>query len=307
MTVLRSRASPSSYTVTSADLNKLLTLRVTGSKPGYSSTPVTSNGITGLPLPSLTTAAPAAITGSGEVGTALQGTPPTWDQPGVTSVFQWLRDGVAIPAQTALTYTVTATDIGKVLSLRVTGSKSGYSDTVVTSNGIAGVPQPSLVTSAPAAISGSGQVGSTLQGTAPTWVQGGVAATYQWLRDGTAIAGQTGPTYAVTATDLDRVLSLRVTGSKSGWSDTVVTSNGIQATAGPAPVATVAPSITGHPVWAARSPRSRDPGPTRRPSGTSGVATVPPSPAPPGRATRSPRWTSRSRSPCWSRRRRPGA
>ena len=236
------------YTVTSADITKVLTLRVTGSKSGYTNTPVTSNGITGVPLPSLTTSASAAITGTGEVGSALQGTGPTWTQPGVTSAFQWLRDGSPIPAQTALTYTVTATDIGKVLSLRVTGSKSGYSDTVVTSNGIAGVPLPSLTTSTPAAIAGSGQVGSTLQGAGPTWTEGGVGATYQWLRGGSAIAGQAGPAYTVTPADLGSVLSLRVTGSKSGWSDTVVASNGIQAIAGPAPVATVAPGITGTPT-----------------------------------------------------------
>ena len=236
------------FTVTSADLTKVLTLRVTGSKSGYTNTPVTSNGITGVPLPSLTTSASVAITGTGEIGSTLQGTGPTWNQPGVTSAFQWLRDGTPIPAQTALTYTVTATDIGKVLSLRVTGSKSGYSDTVVTSNGIAGVPHPSLTTSTPAAIAGSGQVGSTLQGTPPTWTEGGVGATYQWLRGGSAIAGQAGPAYTVTPADLGSVLSLRVTGSKSGWSDTVVTSNGIQAIAGPAPVATVAPGITGTPT-----------------------------------------------------------
>ncbi len=235
------------YTVTSADLSKVLTLRVTGSKSGYTNTVVTSNGITGVPLPSLTTSAGVAITGSGEPGSTLQGTGPTWNQLGVSSTFQWLRDGSPISGQTGLTYTVTSADIGKVLSLRATGSKSGYSDTVVTSNGIAGVPLPSLTTSAPAAISGSGQVGSTLQATPPTWTEGGVNVTYQWLRNGSAIAGQTGLAYPVAPADLGSALSLRVTGSKSGRTDTVVASNAIQAVAGPAPAATVAPGITGTP------------------------------------------------------------
>jgi hypothetical protein len=235
------------YTVTSADLNKTLTLRVTGSKSGYTNTSVTSNGITGVPLPSLTISASVTIAGTGELGSTLQGTGPSWDQPGAVSAFQWLRDGSAIPGQTELTYTVAAADVGRVLSLRATGSKSGYTDTVVTSNGITGVPHPSLTTSSPVAIAGSGQVGSTLQATPPGWTQDGVTSTYQWLRDGSAIAGQSGPTYTVTPTDLGRMLSVRVTGSKSGWSDTVVDSSPITATAGPAPVASVAPGITGTP------------------------------------------------------------
>ena len=78
------------------------------------------------------------------MGSTLQATAPTWVQPGVVATYAWLRDGVAISGQTGLSYTVLGTDVGKVLTWRVTGKKTGYADAVLTSNGITGVNVASL-------------------------------------------------------------------------------------------------------------------------------------------------------------------
>ena len=151
------------YTVTSADITKVLTLRVTGSKSGYTQHPRDEQRDHRGAAPVVDHLDIGRHHGDRSGRQRAPGDGSDLDPAGRHLGLPWLRDGSPIPAQTALTYTVTATDIGKVLSLRVTGSKSGYTDTVVTSNGIAGVPLPSLTTSTPAAISGSGQVGSTLQ------------------------------------------------------------------------------------------------------------------------------------------------
>ena len=50
----------------------------------------------------------------------------TWAPAPVKVSFQWLRDGTAISKATRVSYKLTSADLGKQLSLRVTGTKAGY-------------------------------------------------------------------------------------------------------------------------------------------------------------------------------------
>ena len=184
-------------------------------------------------------------TSSGQVGSTLTGVDPTWDLPGVANAYQWLRDGNAITGATAPTYQVAGADLNRLISLRVTGRLPGYRDTVTTSNGITAVSGPAPTTASAPRIDGSGQVGSTLTATPPTWNEQDVTMTYQWLRDGVAVNSPTPTTYVVQANDADHDLSLRVTGKKQGYADAVVTSNVIRGVLGPAPDCDTPPSISG--------------------------------------------------------------
>jgi hypothetical protein len=94
------------------------------------------------------------------------------------------------------------------------------------------------------------EVGRTVTSTAPTWDQSGVAMSYQWLRNGAAISGATQTSYTTVAADVDKELTLRVTGKRPGYTDGVTVSDPLDITAAPAPTPTVPPSITG--VAAAR-------------------------------------------------------
>ena len=47
--------------------------------------------------------------------------------------FQWLRSGKAVAGATGASYALTAADIGKVLKVKVTGSKQGYKTVAKTS------------------------------------------------------------------------------------------------------------------------------------------------------------------------------
>lgn len=87
-------------------------------------------------------------------------------------------------------------------------------------------PYPSV---APA-IAGSARVGLTLKAVAGTWMPAGATLSYQWLRDGRAIAGATGPDYLVAAADLSHAIKVRVsatlgtttiTKTSDGTTDTV--------------------------------------------------------------------------------------
>ena len=69
----------------------------------------------------------------------------------------------------------------------------------------------------PPKLLGMGKIGSQLS---PTSVKSSPAAeniSYQWLRNGKAIAGKTGRTYSVLAADFNKSISVRITLRKSGY------------------------------------------------------------------------------------------
>ncbi|MCW5953493.1 MAG: Ig-like domain repeat protein, partial [Propionibacteriaceae bacterium] len=66
-------------------------------------------------------------------------------------------------------------------------------------------------------VSGTGKVGKTLKAKAGTWAPSKVTVKYQWLRDGEPIAKATTSSYKLVKADAGRRVSVRVTGSKSGY------------------------------------------------------------------------------------------
>jgi alpha-L-rhamnosidase len=73
-------------------------------------------------------------------------------------------------------------------------------------------------------VSGTPTVGSTLTASAGSWNTAGLGFTFQWSRDGTPIAGATGPSYVVAAADVGAGLTVQVTASKPGRPPGVATS-----------------------------------------------------------------------------------
>lgn len=67
-------------------------------------------------------------------------------------------------------------------------------------------------------ISGSPTLDSVLTLTPGTW-NGSPTVAYEWLRDGQAIAGETGLTHVVTQADLGHVLAVRSTATATGYPD----------------------------------------------------------------------------------------
>jgi large repetitive protein len=167
-----------------------------------------------------------SITGSGAVGTDLTVNPPAWNLPGVTTTYQWKRNGTSISGATGLLYTVTTTDVGKNLTVVATGTKDGYQAGTSTSNTIVGsagaAPTPSVAPS----ISGSRQVGQVLTADHGVW-PGSPKYTYQWQRNGHAITGATAATYRTQAADATTSISVRVTATSTGLLPGSATSNAL--------------------------------------------------------------------------------
>jgi large repetitive protein len=96
-------------------------------------------------------------------------------------------------------------------------------------------------------ITGSGRVGEALTLDGPDWnfPANTVNTTYQWLRDGGPIGGQSALTYTVTDADRGRQISVRATGTRDGYRTGTTTSNIIVGAAGNSPVATTDVVIDG--------------------------------------------------------------
>ncbi|MGC3984827.1 MAG: hypothetical protein QM777_08915 [Pseudorhodoferax sp.] len=161
------------------------------------------------------------ISGTAQVGQTLTSTIGTWTgSPTPTYSRQWLRNGAAIAGATAASYVPTTDDIGAAISLRVTATNSEGSASA-TSASTAAVIAAGGGNVAPSnnsvpTISGTAQVGQTLTSTIGGW-SGVPTPTYarRWLRDGAAISGATGASYALVTADLGAVISLRVTATNS--------------------------------------------------------------------------------------------
>ena len=209
-----SGAKSSTYTVSPADAGAQISVAVTASKPGYSGARKTSAPTAVVAKGVLTSATPT-ISGAPSVGKTVTAVPGAWGPSPVTYTYQWLRGGASISGATSATYTPVAADAGTRLSVTVTGTKSGYTTKAATST--ATVVAKGTLTGATPTITGTTKVGSTLTAHAGTWAPAPVTLSHQWLRNGVAISGATATTYKLTATDKGKRITVRVTGTKAGY------------------------------------------------------------------------------------------
>ncbi|AMB57670.1 excalibur calcium-binding domain-containing protein [Microterricola viridarii] len=206
-------AIASTYRLATADLGKTLTVTTTASKLGYVSASKTS-AATAAVLNVFAAAPTPTISGGTVPGQTLKATTGTWS-PSATLGYQWLRSGAKITGATKSSYVLTSADLGKTLSLVVTGTKSGYLAVAKTSAATATVAM--VFASAPApTINGVPQAGNTLTASAGSWSPAPALA-YQWKRSGMAIAGATGNRYVLKPTDADGVITVTVTAQKANF------------------------------------------------------------------------------------------
>lgn len=219
-----SGATSTTYTPVGSDAGSTLTLTVTATGLGYPT--VSASATTAVVLPGTIVAGTAVISGTAQVGTTLSLTSTGWTPSGVALGYQWLRDGATISGATTASYAPVLADVSHTLSGKVTGTKTGYVTATVTSAQTAAVApaQQRTVVAGTVTISGTPLVSSTLTAQPGTWSPNNVRLSYQWLRDGVAIQGETGSTYTVALTDIGHRLSVSVTGARFGYVSATATS-----------------------------------------------------------------------------------
>lgn len=213
-------ATAKTYTPVAADAGLRLQVATTASKSGHVARTTYSNP-TAAVLQGFTTAPTPTRSGTTIVGKTLTGSVGgTWSPTPDSLTYQWLRDGVAIPGATSLTYVLTSADQGHYLRFRVTATKAGYATTAKTSSQTAAIR--GVFTTVAPTVTGTKTVGSTLTAATGTWTPTPDAVTYKWLRVdsagvATTISGATAASYVLTAADRGYKIRVTVTGTKTGY------------------------------------------------------------------------------------------
>ncbi|HEY4151853.1 MAG TPA: zinc-dependent metalloprotease family protein [Pseudolysinimonas sp.] len=251
-----SGATKASYTLTTSDYGKRTSVRVVYSRAGYTAysqygvSAGTGNGTywikpsTSLPV----------LSGDVKTTNTLSIVPRTYqdmrdDQDitaNITETYQWYRSGVAVTGATGTgpTYLLGTLDKGKAITVRVTatGTAGAYPYLLSSISTSAATPTvgtallPNYTAAAPTlyvlgtstafvtTIGFTSAAGNGLTGiTSPNSAANIVA--YQWFRSGVAISGATRSTYALTQSDRDKDLSLRIVTSHVAIGSTTYTSD----------------------------------------------------------------------------------
>ncbi|MHA7155020.1 S8 family serine peptidase [Arthrobacter sp. TMN-50] len=220
-------ATQAKYTVAAGDTGAKLSVRVTGTKPGYNSAIRTSQQTAAVTNSADDVVTPVpTIQGTPQVGKTLTATPGEWKPAPVQLTYQWLRNGSPITGASAPTYTPGAADLNRTLKIRVTGSGTSVPPTERTSAATAAVVPGVLQPTRPV-ISGAAAVGSSLVAEPGVWGSG-TTFSFQWLRNGSAISGATTPAYRPTGDDISTRLSVQITGTRPGYTTVATTSTQTQ-------------------------------------------------------------------------------
>jgi surface antigen len=237
-----SGATAKTFTPTTAQLGKQLSVSVTATRPSYPAVKATSSAIKVAPG-KLAATQPPVITGTARVDSTLSASLGAWSPSGATYAYQWFVDGTPVPGATRSTFTLRPGDMDHRVKLQVTASKSGYANASA-SSATTGVIAPGLVTpAARPSISGKPAVGTRLTASPGTWSTSGLTYAYQWFVNGTAVSGATGPTFVPRAADVDLPVTVHVTATRPGYATTTAMSSRTAAVARGAFVVRSRPAI----------------------------------------------------------------
>ncbi len=167
------------------------------------------------------------------VGVPLTATNGSWDVSGGQQVeryeYAWHADGTPIAGADQMTFTPTAAEAGKVLTVQVTALREGYT----TASSVTSAPTNPVaehgalsVQAGDVAIHGETRIGRTVYAHYSGWAPGGLTYTFQWLADGTEIAGATNATFVPTKDLTGKKVSVQVKGARIGYTSTTAESEG---------------------------------------------------------------------------------
>ncbi|MCW2814363.1 MAG: hypothetical protein JWN84_1818 [Nocardioides sp.] len=168
------------------------------------------------------------IEGTAQVDVPLQGHAARFAPSGSTQTLQWLVDGVPVPGATASTYTPTAADTGKAVSLRSTATRAGYSSAVSTSTATTAVAPGVLTRVAKPTVEGFPEVGQVLNAVPGQWAPTPETTSYRWRADGVWLgAARNGRSLTLTEELVDTTISVVEVTKREGYATVSNASSGL--------------------------------------------------------------------------------
>jgi len=130
-------ATKKTYTVSAADRGRRLAVKVTSTLSSAAWTPAKLTKVSPQTVQvaqaSITTAKPV-VKGKALKWKTLTVSPGRWSPSGIELSYQWKRGGKPIPGATSRRYKLTSADVGRKISVTVTGTKHGYGAASRTTN-----------------------------------------------------------------------------------------------------------------------------------------------------------------------------
>ncbi len=249
-------ATGSSYELTSSEQGQTIQVRVTFTDDAENEETLTSAATAAVAAKSNTapTGLPT-ITGTAQVEQTLTAdTSAIEDEDGLEDVsysYQWIAGGTDIDGATGSSYTLTASEQGQAIQVRVTFTDDDENEETLTSAATAAVAaKPNTAPTGLPTITGTAQVEQTLTAdTAAIDDEDGlenVSYTYQWIAGGTDIDGATGSSYLLTSSEQGQTIQVRVTFTDDDENEETLTSAATAAVAAkPNTAPTGLPTITG--------------------------------------------------------------
>jgi hypothetical protein len=229
------------YTTTSATNGDSYTVTMTSNATCTIGNPATSNAVV---ITVATVVTPVVSITASPVGAICAGTSVTFSansgNGGTSPTYQWKKNAVAITGATNVNYTTTLLSNGDQISVDMVSNSGCVSIPNATSNVITMLVNTSLSPVVNMSVSPSATIcsGTSLTFTAAS-TNGGTVPTYQWKKNGSAIAFATAATYATTNAFNGDSYSVVMTSNASCTSSSPITSAPIVITVNPLPTATI--------------------------------------------------------------------
>jgi hypothetical protein len=206
-------ATGSTYTLGDADVGASITVGVS-----YTDAYGTAESLTSVAVGPIANVNDAPLGAPTITGTPSEDQLLTADTSGISDAdglgafsYQWYRDGVAITGATGASYTAGDADVGTIITVTasyIDGNGTGES---LASAGVGPIANVNDAPTGGVFIDNTAPVqGDTLTASNNLADADGLSGpiTYQWMRDGVAIVGETAATYVTTALDAGAVLTV---------------------------------------------------------------------------------------------------
>ena len=231
-------ATDSTYTLTDADEDRTIKVRVSFTDDAGNPETLTSNATAAVAARSNTPATgQPTISGTAQVGQTL-----TADASDIADVdglanasfsYQWVReDGgteTDIEDATDSTYTLTDADEGRTIKVRVSFTDDAGNEETLTSAVTAAAARPNTPAMGQPTINGTVQVGETLTADVSDIADDddleNAEFSYQWLADDAEIQGATDSTFTLEADDEGRTVKVRVSFTDDAGNEESLTSD----------------------------------------------------------------------------------
>ena len=241
-------STDSSYTPTGSSVGKTISVKVTGTDPDYTTAVASATETSKFATGSLggtynPSISPVTPTPGTVVHVNFADGPSTR-----TFKYQWQvkpSGGSWTTVGTSQTFTPTASQVTDSLQAIVIQSASGYASQTLTTFSTTIAYAPTLAALSPPTLTQSPEVGGTIVVNPGIWNTPTLTYAYTWWRNGTQIPGVTGTSWTATDNSVGDAITVQVTASRTGYAPVTVSSESVTVTLGDAPVATVAPKITG--------------------------------------------------------------